>query len=238
MATTTKRAWVKEEFPVKPKRSRRNSPVFKWKLGDAEKLRASTAPAPTAAKTTSGDGCDGVWLEKESSAWDSLGERYELAARDGRVLDLTGDEDGGTEVSAKKAMADFGKLPEPSNPAELVHSDAESKAIQLKAPNPKLAHVSKGVDGVVALLGAARLVLVDSIFQSGDVVDKDPLTAIISATLELQKLVNVDKLAVSQDQRLMEKLLKLNSLVNKANLLIRRYNDDRGLATPAPMSSG
>ena len=82
----------------------------------------STAPVATDSRSTScTDGSQDVQLERENSAWDTLGERFFHAASDGRYIDLSNDDNTGTTLSASRAQEEFAAKPAPIDPSTIVH---------------------------------------------------------------------------------------------------------------------
>ncbi len=103
-----------------------------------ETAKSSAASVATNNSSTScTDASQDLQLERENSAWDTLGERFVCAASDGRCIDLSNDNTI-TTLSASRAQEEFATKPAPIDPSTIVQPNQATASQQETANDLRL----------------------------------------------------------------------------------------------------
>lgn len=194
-------------------------------------------PKAAAAAASMNDD-DDVVLQKENSAWDSLEERFQQGAANGRYLDLSSD--GVQELGVAEAAQSFAAIDVPNDPSTMVHTSASTSSgakqqQQEEEPSPLLIELGGHVSRLVEKLKKARETLmmrppraattVNEI--SEDLVDlTTTINEINCMATKLQQFVNQNSDDVSDSAVAIRRIENMNLLIHKANALISGYNNN------------
>ena len=167
---------------------------------------------------------DDVVLERENSAWDLLGERFQKAATDGRYVDLSEEKDGG-QLDASDAAKSFAGLKKPVDPSTIVHhSESTSNNNNHTVDDPLLAELGSLVTNLVTKLKATREKLLNPTSNPRPKALRGQIKQINQLSKRLQKFVNRNSEAVMNSDVAVRRVEAMNLLVCKANILITNYN--------------
>ena len=170
------------------------------------------------------DDDDDVVLERENSAWDLLGERFQKAATDGRYVDLSEEKDGG-QLDASDAAKSFAGLKKPVDPSTIVHhSESTSNNNNHTVDDPLLAELGSLVTNLVTKLKATREKLLNPTSNPRPKALRGQIKQINQLSKRLQKFVNRNSEAVMNSDVAVRRVEAMNLLVCKANILITNYN--------------
>ena len=181
------------------------------------------SPAAAAASdnnTTSTNDIPDVEIERENSAWDALGERFEDAASNGRYIDLT-TETHGKMLDASRAQADFSVKQAPIDPSTIVQQQQYLPTNEDPALAPLWEYVSDTLDS----LRSARESLC-SAANRGKHADsmRLALAGINRNMRRIQRFVNAHSDIVADSCIATKRIEELNLLVHKANVFIEKIN--------------
>lgn len=197
--------------------------------------RLPPPPPPEATTTTDNNDDAGVEILRENSAWDALGERFQMAASDGRYIDLTEHEPRQRGTAA--AAAEFQALEAPVDPSTMVPASAaaleKKENSREKNDPPALTLLWDLINSAVETLKNVRLILVEEIERLG----KNSLQGISfkrdtrktvhmidQRMLKIQKHVKKHQRLIMDSDAAVERVQNLNLLVQKANVLIAQVN--------------
>ena len=169
---------------------------------------------------------DDVVLERENSAWDLLGERFQKAATDGRYVDLSEEKDGG-QLDASDAAKSFAGLKKPVDPSTIVHhseSTSNNNNNNHTVDDPLLAELGSLVTNLVTKLKATREKLLNPTSNPRPNALRGQIKQINQLSKRLQKFVNRNSEAVMNSDVAVRRVEAMNLLVCKANILITNYN--------------
>ena len=169
---------------------------------------------------------DDVVLERENSAWDLLGERFQKAATDGRYVDLSEEKDGG-QLDASDAAKSFAGLKKPVDPSTIVHhseSTSNNNNNNHTVDDPLLAELGSLVTDLVTKLKATREKLLNPTSNPRPAALREQIKQINQLSKRLQKFVNKNSEAVMNSDVAVRRVEAMNLLVCKANILITNYN--------------
>jgi len=192
-----------------------------------KRSRENESTAASLPDRADDDDDDDVVLEKENSAWDVMGERFQQAAAEGRYLDLsfTGQQAEKQKLGVSDAAAAFAALPKPVDPTTIVQPSLVTNKKQLHhEDDPLLAELGTLVNELVTKLKATRERLLGThattnLFQ--DVTEINHLTGL------LQHFVDENSDAVMNSAVAIRRIETMNLLVCKANTLITAYNNTK-----------
>lgn len=197
-------------------------------------------------------------IERENSAWDALGERFETAARKGCYLDLTGEGEA-TELTAQDASAVWEKDQDPE--ALLKSQAASSNSTQPKAAAQEVIEVMDSDDEAEAAAApqTASRPSVDPLHELWDLM-RNALTSLSLArtqlkgmdprcsetvrtvdrliTQQIQQFIDANATLVLKSQAAIQRIQNINSVVFKANILINDFKKRQGTASGSASTSG
>jgi len=185
---------------------------------------ASSAVSSTFNNTTT---APDVEIERENSAWDALGERFEDAASKGRYIDLTDAQEGGTQLSPSRAQSDFSSKPAPVDPSSIVQ---QQHPLFPMNENSALAPLWNYISNIIGYLRTARESLMRAANGGGgsDAETMIPsLHEINRSMYKIQTFVNKHSPLVADSPRAQQRVEELNLLVYKANVFIQKINSQQ-----------
>jgi hypothetical protein len=171
-----------------------------------------------------------VQIEREDSAWDALGARFENAASEGRYIDLT-DEAEDRKLSPSQATADFAAMEVPIDPSTIVQP--ESLPRQHQNEDKKLTPLWSQITEAVRALKEVRTELCRMLDNDGTLFvvsfghAVSMLQKINKRMKKIQNFCNDHAELVTNSAQATRRVEELNKLVHKANIIGAQCNRRR-----------
>ena len=177
-----------------------------------------------------------VTIERENSAWDALGERFQAAAAKGRYLDLTADDDGSDssrKLSVETAKQDFAAAPAVVNPSTIVQP-------AVTAPMTTATSTGETDDSTLEQLWSLIACTIEALQEARRSLQTKYMTVSLTCDLhsrlkrindsvdQIQEYVMSHEDEVCDSSLAMRRLEELNLLVHKANVFVTQFNSRTG----------
>ena len=175
-----------------------------------------------------------IEIERENSAWDALGERFQDAASNGRYLDLTNDYDveepthhTQQQLSANQARQDFQAVAAPVYPSTTVQYAQSQDRNTNSCPNPQLQELWDLITGTIDALKETREKLSNPDFSSKLEAEnsiRSSINGINRSVSDMGRYVKRHGDLVLSYSVAVRRIEELNLLVHKANIFINQFN--------------
>jgi hypothetical protein len=211
---------------VKPETERNHNRRRHTKTDETAKSSAASVAADNPS-TSCTDASQDVQLERESSAWDTLGERFFCAASDGRFIYLSNDNTI-TTLSVSLAHEEFAAKPAPIDPSTIVQPNQATASQQETANDSRLEPLWLYITNVIDQIQHARRLIIRAMDRKyGDEEDsiRHSLHDINNGHMRrIQTFVSQNGKLVTESPVAQHLIHELNQLVHKANIFIQQFN--------------